>query len=571
MVDKTTTTSTTELPRHENLFRKGVNKFLKAIDGSNKWISKKIFQIRVENVTDNEMKTEKPEHKDTFKEKLKTKANILNDFEIKLSLCRITQSLEDCCDIFSSTELYNVIELCTVADVLDVLIDAEENGSRFKRNAQYYLEPLPSQNGNFYGVDYSNFENPSNEYDEQYPEMPPNVQYEFHDYPQGIEYGQQLPPPHPLQEPPQDMPYQQPQQDHHENPPPVQNLLYINPSYQNNQNLPNYLPYPVKQEEKKENVYRMSQISSHPNPIDRLDLFTISENNDDLKLQQTLDTNEPKNEKLVSKEDKNSMVQQKLSISESVSPNKLAEESTASSKGEVDVNDDKFRSIEKSDADKEKNYEIIEDETLKTENNEATTENPSALNKDLNSNNRESSQDFTVIRADQTNQDFRPKSKLNTFASEDVQSNQQTMVNPCFYPYAQPYPFRQAYPFDGSQMLKVVPVTQAKQPQIQQPVLIMNPPMYSFVPAQSPYMQSYTSQMSQVANSPYATVQASGPNGQYYMCAPIPAPSNNVPNVAGLPGVEVRTTDEISPNFQDLMERVGNVEEKRLVLLLLFV
>ncbi|VEN60340.1 unnamed protein product [Callosobruchus maculatus] len=149
--------------------------------------------------------------------------------------------------------------------------------------------------------------------------------------------------------------------------------------------------------------------------------------------------------------------------------------------------------------------------------------------------------------------DNHQKSKLDFSATTDFLSNQQVMVNPCF-PQYNPFmqqQMKQAFPFDGTQFLRVVPMTLPKVPQY-----TLNPQMYpymvqpSYIPfaVPPPYMTAPVQQQS-------TAVQVTGPGGQYYMCTPISTPSNNI---ASMPGVEVRRT---ASNLQDLLSSFGSKTE----------
>ncbi|XP_066138197.1 uncharacterized protein ndl [Euwallacea fornicatus] len=165
-------------------------------------------------------------------------------------------------------------------------------------------------------------------------------------------------------------------------------------------------------------------------------------------------------------------------------------------------------------------------------------------------------------RANSGQDDFRTKNK-QLGATEDIQSTQQMFSNPCFYPYMSPYmplmpnPSRPGVaPMDPG-YLKVVP---ASQPRAQnQPMFVLNPSMVYSIPQTfppNPFMSpSYFPQMPiqqqvpavQPANAP---IQVTAPGGQYYMCNPIPTPTNNV---AGLAQVEVRRE---ASSLQDLISDI---------------
>ncbi|XP_060524589.1 serine protease nudel-like [Cylas formicarius] len=165
-----------------------------------------------------------------------------------------------------------------------------------------------------------------------------------------------------------------------------------------------------------------------------------------------------------------------------------------------------------------------------------------------------------LLRANAQQDNFQPKTKLDGFAtgSEDIQSNQQSYINPCFYPYFSPYmpPVKIGMPQDSS-YLKILPVSQPKTQQ--HPMYVLNPPMLYNMP--QPIIQNYAPPLSQqvqygaytnAVQSQYTAynspVQASAPGGQFYLCNPIPTPTNNI---AGVTGVEIRRD---ASNLQTLLE-----------------
>ncbi|KAH1029281.1 hypothetical protein HUJ05_002542 [Dendroctonus ponderosae] len=158
------------------------------------------------------------------------------------------------------------------------------------------------------------------------------------------------------------------------------------------------------------------------------------------------------------------------------------------------------------------------------------------------------------MRAASNSEDFRLKTK-QVSAMEEMQAVQQAYTNPCFYP-----PYMGVLPSSGqsgapmdSGYLKVVPGAQARsQPN---PMYVINPPMfYSVPPSQSGYFLSSNSYIPQgrLVMTPSPPIQVSSSAGQYYMCNPIPTPSNNI---VGLSGTEVRRE---SANLQDL---IGEIED----------
>lgn len=119
----------------------------------------------------------------------------------------------------------------------------------------------------------------------------------------------------------------------------------------------------------------------------------------------------------------------------------------------------------------------------------------------------------------------------------DVQ-NQPKQVNPCYYSF--PGPFVSPYPspinYDSNVFGRV---------NQHQPLYIINPPIYP--PISMPY-QGYGNYLNQQMNK--NPIQVAGAGGQFYLCNPLSAPSNNV---VGLQGVEVRRMSQAF-SLQDLVE-----------------
>ncbi|XP_030766039.1 uncharacterized protein LOC115890059 isoform X2 [Sitophilus oryzae] len=174
-------------------------------------------------------------------------------------------------------------------------------------------------------------------------------------------------------------------------------------------------------------------------------------------------------------------------------------------------------------------------------------------------------------RANSNQQDFRNKNKFDVFPStnEDLPTNQQApFFNPCLYPYMPPYvqaPNPAVTQDPG--FLKVVPVSQ---PRFQnQPMYVLNPqtlytmpqmhaPPQSMYPMmmQSPFMQGFVPP-NYFGGGMSPPVQVASPGGQYYMCNPIPAPTNQVASVSG---VEIRRQ---ASDLQTLMENYDSPQKSR--------
>jgi hypothetical protein len=123
--------------------------------------------------------------------------------------------------------------------------------------------------------------------------------------------------------------------------------------------------------------------------------------------------------------------------------------------------------------------------------------------------------------------------------------NQNKPVNPCFYPFPSPFapPYRASSGYDTNPLYSMVPMNP---PNIQhQPLYIINPPIYPYIPMQYQSYNSYPS--APVANR--NSIQVTGPGGQYYVCNPVSLPNN----AGGLQGVEIRRSSEAF-NLQDLVE-----------------
>lgn len=142
----------------------------------------------------------------------------------------------------------------------------------------------------------------------------------------------------------------------------------------------------------------------------------------------------------------------------------------------------------------------------------------------------------------------KPKSDFPVI-SEFQSPQQQTFANPCFFPYQYAYPnpyavpYKMSSPFEGSQVLKIIPMDTQKAAQY-----VVNPALYSYI--QMPVTQSSPSSFIPSVQQPITNnpIQVSGPGGQYYICNPIPQPTSNI---ASLPGVEVRRGSE---NLQEVLE-----------------
>nr|XP_023023966.1 serine protease nudel [Leptinotarsa decemlineata] len=144
----------------------------------------------------------------------------------------------------------------------------------------------------------------------------------------------------------------------------------------------------------------------------------------------------------------------------------------------------------------------------------------------------------------------------------ELSNNQQTLYNPCYYPYANPNPYSQLYRVpDISQLMRIVPADTPKSPQF-----VLNPPMYpytqpSLVPPvqfsasqwpaqvqQAQYMPNFWPQQAQQGQS--GQMKVSGPGGQYYVCNPISPVTNGVVSMSG---VEIRRQ---ASNLQDMLQNV---------------
>ncbi|XP_050314340.1 serine protease nudel isoform X2 [Anthonomus grandis grandis] len=168
-------------------------------------------------------------------------------------------------------------------------------------------------------------------------------------------------------------------------------------------------------------------------------------------------------------------------------------------------------------------------------------------------------------RANTDQENFRGKPKqLDSFtATEDMQSHQQRFVNPCFVPYANPY-VSQPAKVGNSQDTGYLKIVSFNQPKIQNPpTYVLNPAMYYGLPPTSAFMNPYMFSnvySPTVAQPPpsvplnHDQIQVAGVGGQYYMCNPIPTPSNNI---AGIPGVEVR---RFASNMQSIIDGVEEYE-----------
>ncbi|KAL3276424.1 hypothetical protein HHI36_011809 [Cryptolaemus montrouzieri] len=161
--------------------------------------------------------------------------------------------------------------------------------------------------------------------------------------------------------------------------------------------------------------------------------------------------------------------------------------------------------------------------------------------------------------------DFNVKSKGNPFPTltDDIQSNQNAIANPCFYAVSSTLgsPYRYAVPYGNPQVLNVLPPSNMPK---SSPVYVINPSVISYVPP-SPvishygqinqhynpygYVNTVTGTTSQ--NSVNGPIQIAGTNGQYYLCNPIPLPNSN--HIANIPGVEIRTSHN---NLQEIMDKL---------------
>lgn len=148
------------------------------------------------------------------------------------------------------------------------------------------------------------------------------------------------------------------------------------------------------------------------------------------------------------------------------------------------------------------------------------------------------------------------KSKSFPTGALELQTSTQAMYTPpCIYPYGYPYtsmynnPYRVAS--ENAQIFKIVP--EINTPKTTQ--LILNPPMYPYmqIPPMSP---AYFSNYVQQTNNQNAPLQVNGPGGQYYMCNPISAPTNNV---AAMPGIEVRRQ---MGKLQDVVQNIPTFKER---------
>ncbi|KAG5899669.1 hypothetical protein JTB14_015159 [Gonioctena quinquepunctata] len=174
--------------------------------------------------------------------------------------------------------------------------------------------------------------------------------------------------------------------------------------------------------------------------------------------------------------------------------------------------------------------------------------------------------DPSVYRSNLDGDDARLKLKSESPSRTlELQSNQQTMYSPCFYPYANPY-FPPNKAADGTQLMKIVPASNPKSPQY-----ILNPPMYPYMqPAMVPPLQYSTSywppMIQQGQNMPNYwppqvqpqnnnQIEVSGPGGQFYVCNPIPPVTNNI---ASMSGIEVR---RVASNMQDLLQNATEYRE----------
>ncbi|XP_072384349.1 serine protease ndl [Diabrotica undecimpunctata] len=159
-----------------------------------------------------------------------------------------------------------------------------------------------------------------------------------------------------------------------------------------------------------------------------------------------------------------------------------------------------------------------------------------------------------------TNHDPRNRDKGEIpIATIEMQSNGQTMFNPCFNQVGQVPTSYKLVPADGNSLFKIVPSSSPKF----SPYAV-NPQVYPYM--QSPYMIPQqvipmNTMNQQMQNTP---LHVNGPGGQFYVCNPIAAPSNNnngvANNIVNMPGVEVRRD---ATNLQDLLGSLPKPEKPR--------
>ncbi|XP_076268925.1 serine protease nudel isoform X2 [Rhynchophorus ferrugineus] len=152
----------------------------------------------------------------------------------------------------------------------------------------------------------------------------------------------------------------------------------------------------------------------------------------------------------------------------------------------------------------------------------------------------------TVFRSNAGQGEFRGKSKMDAFppATEDVQSSNQALMNPCYYPYVSPYmPPVSVGNLHDQGYLKIISVSQ---PRVQnQPMYVLNPPTLYGVP--------HFTQTAQPMYQPQPSfVQGFIPPNVYG------ASMNNPVQVASPGGIEVRRQ---ASNLQGLMENINIVKK----------
>ncbi|KAK9881867.1 hypothetical protein WA026_018066 [Henosepilachna vigintioctopunctata] len=166
--------------------------------------------------------------------------------------------------------------------------------------------------------------------------------------------------------------------------------------------------------------------------------------------------------------------------------------------------------------------------------------------------------------------DFVPKTKGSRFpgSNDDVQSIQNNLVNTCMHPptYTLGSPYKYAVAYD-SQFLNVLPSDNIHKPS---PIYVINPSVFSYIPP-SPIVPHYGSTnqnynpygivnpmvpLPNTNNIGQGSVQVTGASGQYYLCNPIPAPTNGNA-VVNVPGVEIRR--EVEKGRMSKLQRTSNV------------
>ncbi|CAG9836716.1 unnamed protein product [Diabrotica balteata] len=162
--------------------------------------------------------------------------------------------------------------------------------------------------------------------------------------------------------------------------------------------------------------------------------------------------------------------------------------------------------------------------------------------------------------AKDTNHDPRNRDKGEIpIATIEMQSNGQTMFNPCFNQVSQVPTSYKLVPADGNSLFKIVPSSSPKF----SPYAV-NPQVYPYM--QSPYIIPQqvipmNTMNQQMQNTP---LHVNGPGGQFYVCNPIAAPNNNnngvANNIVNMPGVEVRRD---ASNLQDLLGSLPKPEKPK--------